>query len=123
MNLINEINRIEQLLNNSVNTLNNTKFIKNAPQRIIDKEKQKVEDFSSLLNSLYEQRHLEAERIKARIYNKYGNERWIEWLIQYERGWNRILSLDDLYTKEWFEEVYADYTDEDILYIANKMNL
>jgi len=66
---------------------------------------------------------LEAERIKARIYNKYGNERWIEWLIQYERGWNRILSLDDLYTKEWFEEVYADYTDEDILYIANKMNL
>ena len=123
MNITNEIRRIEQLLRDSNAKLANKKFLKKAPQNVIDKEKQKVNDFSITLDLLYQQKHQDVEQIKSKICSKYGNERWVEWLIQNQREWDMILLDNTEYTESWFSKVYAEITEDEILYIAEKLNL
>ena len=103
-NTIQEIQRIQGQLDNTLLKLSNTHFLAKSPKEIVDKELQKRQDFIVKLEMLNTQWNSQYNN----LLNYFGDAERISWHIQYLREGNTKLPL---YEEEWFIYVYREEID------------
>lgn len=124
MKVIDDITRTEYAIKKFKATLNNPTFLQKAPPQIIEKEKEKLRDFSLNLKYLYAQKRKLIENIQTEVQLKFGSANYVQWLIEEERDMIRFKeNVIEKYSEMWFQVIYAPATDNEILYLGEKLGI
>jgi hypothetical protein len=100
MNTLEEIERLKLQIKSCRSKLLNPDFIEKAPDVIIEREKEKLRDFSEILSAI-------KSRLLVSLEVKYGN---VEWEIENQREMEAA-GVIDLCSEKWFDYVYNDEID------------